>query len=176
MHCQRRGRWWVEQVHCTNPTKKKKKNTYVCIISYILSCIAKHTHLQYGAWATSPVCIRCTQRQLQTTGVFGRANTDHRHIGHALVQSRVVNVVSSGQEARGPGARAAMAGATNEPWHSREPFVSLQARWRWALVAREAIELGGPVKRTLSPSAGPKRFSSRGVLLVAVIHTRSAKG
>ena len=33
-----------------------------------------------------------------------------------------------------------------------------------------------PVERTLSPSAGPKCFSSRGVHLVAVIHPRSAKG
>ena len=61
--------------------------------------------------------------------------------------------VTGGQVAK------AMAGATNEPWRSREPFVSLQARRRWALVARGAIESGGPVGRG---NAGPKRYGCAG--------------
>ena len=117
-----------------------------------------HMYLQYGAWATSKK-LPCLHKAYWPCQYRPQAYWPCQY-APAQYHDR--------WPARDQGCygRTSRDTPANHSSHSRHD-AELSSRGK-----RLNRVVHGPVERTLSPSAGPKRFSSRGVLLVAVIHPR----
>ena len=124
----------------------------------------QYHYWQYGAWATSKKLPCLHKAYYTTTGVLA-VPTQTTGVLAVPIRAGTVSrqVACYGRTSRDtPATRSS---------RSRHDNAELSSRGK-----RSNRVVHGPVQRTLSPSAGLKRFSSRGVLLVAVIHSRSATG
>ena len=113
---------------------------------------------QYGAWATSKKLPCLHKACYTTTGLLAVPTRPQAY--------RPCQYAPAQHHDRWPARDEGCHGRT-----SRDTPANRSSRSRHELSLRGKRSnrvVHGPVERTLSPSADPKRFSSRGVLLVAV--------